>query len=169
MFFLLVITAGCKKEEEVVNKQLNNPPAEAEITFTNPLVVSGPDPWVIQKDSLYYYTHTRGSRIELYKTKAVSQLKDAAIKTVWTPPATGANSKNNWAPELHYLDGKWYLYYTAGVSSDLSTQQSFVLENSSADPLEGTWVDKGKIEDPAAGFFAIDGSVLDYNGKTYFI
>jgi len=165
----LVITTSCKQETEVLTKT-TNPPAQADTAaFTNPLLVSGPDPWVIQKNSLYYYTHTLGNRISLYETKAVSQLKDATIKTVWTPPAAGENSQNIWAPELHYLNGKWYLYYTAGASPDLSTQRIFVLENSSANPLEGTWVNKGKIYDAAADYFAIDGTVLDYNGKQYLI
>jgi GH43 family beta-xylosidase len=44
-----------------------------------------------------------------------------------------------------------------------------VLENTSADPRTGTWVDKGKIADPAADFFAIDGTVFSYNNKNYFI
>src|SRR5690606_27503107 len=26
-------------------------------TFTNPLLSSGPDPWVLQKDGVYYYMH----------------------------------------------------------------------------------------------------------------
>lgn len=165
----LMITTSCKQDSEVPAKP-TNPPAQADtITFTNPLLVSGPDPWVIQKEGYYYYTHTLANRIELYKTKSISQLRSATKKVVWTPPAAGPNAANIWAPELHYLDGKWYLYYTAGASPDLSTQRTFVLENSAADPLEGTWVDKGKIADPDADFFAIDGTMLEYNTKRYFI
>ena len=73
-----------------------------------------------------------------------------------------------WAPELHYLENKWYLYYTAG-SGDLGTQRTFVLENASANPLSGTWTDKGKIGDANADYFSIDGTVLSYNNKNYFI
>jgi GH43 family beta-xylosidase len=143
-----------------------NPPVT---TFTNPLLPSGPDPWIIKKDNNYYYTHTLGNRIALWKTQKVSELNKATSKTVWNAPATGVNSKNIWAPELHYVDNKWYLYYTAGSSPDLSTQRAFVLENSGADPLSGTWVDKGKIGDANADFFSIDGTVFTYNNKNYFI
>src|SRR3982751_3755213 len=111
----------------------NPPPVITGGTFRNPLLTSGPDPWVIQKDSTYYYTHTLGNRISLWKTKTISDLKNAPVFPAWSPPAAGANSKNVWAPELHLLNTKWYLYYTAG-SGDLSTQRTFVLENSSADP-----------------------------------
>src|SRR5215213_408657 len=122
-----------------------NPPAN---TFTNPLLTSGPDPWIIKKDNNYYYTHTLGNRIALWKTQKVSDLKNVSSQTIWSAPASGTNSKAVWAPELHFIDNKWYVYYTAGSSStDFSTQRTFVLENTNTDPLAGTWSDKGKIYD----------------------
>jgi GH43 family beta-xylosidase len=110
-----------------------------------------------------------GNRIALWKTTKVSDLKNASSQTIWTAPASGVNSKNIWAPELHFINNKWYVYYTAGSSSDLSTQRTFVLENSNADPLSGSWTDKGQIGDAAANYFAIDGTVLSYNGNNYFL
>ena len=145
-----------------------NPPPPAN-TFTNPLLPSGPDPWIIKKDNYYYYTNTLGNRIALWRTTKVSDLKNALIQNIWTAPAVGASSKNVWAPELHLLNNKWYVYYTAGSSTDLSTQRTFVLENSNADPLSGSWTEKGQIGDPAANYFAIDGTVLSYNNNNYFI
>jgi GH43 family beta-xylosidase len=146
-----------------------NPPVVPVNSFTNPLLSSGPDPWIIRNNNIYYYTHTLGNRIALWKTAKVSELKDAAPQTVWTAPASGANSRNVWAPELHFLDNKWYLYYTAGATADLATQRSYVLENAAADPTTGTWTDKGRIADFAADFFAIDGTVFSHNNSRYFI
>jgi GH43 family beta-xylosidase len=145
------------------------PPVIPPNSFTNPLLTSGPDPWIIQKDSFYYYTHTLGNRITVWSTKKVSELKNAPFQTIWSAPISGSNSKNVWAPELHYLNNKWYAYYTAGSSPDLATQRTFVLENVNTNPLAGTWVEKGQIADPNADFFAIDGTVLSYNGFNYFI
>ena len=165
---LLVFTViGCKKKPDPSSPV--TPVTTTGVTFTNPLLTSGPDPWVIQKDSFYYYTHTTGGNVRIWRTKSMSKLASAYTKIIWTKPASGPNSQNVWAPEIHYLDGKWYAYYTAGASSDLSTQRLFVLENTSADPLSGTWADKGKIYDPAADYFAIDGTVLQHNNKKYFI
>lgn len=138
-------------------------------TFQNPLTNSGPDPWVIQKEGTYYYTHTFGNKLGIYKTKTLSRLRNAENKIIWYPPATGENSKHIWAPELHFLNGKWYMYYTAGSSDDLSFQRSFVLENTSEDPMDGEWIDRGKIYDPEADLFAIDGTVFQLNGEDYFI
>ena len=167
LLFLLVATAACKRSNSP--DPVNPPLASIDSTFTNPLLSSGPDPYVVQKDSFYYYTHTSGDRVRLWRTTAMSKLNSAYNQTVWTKPVSGPNSQNIWAPEMHLLDGKWYIYYTAGSSSDLATQRLFVLENSSSDPLSGSWTDKGKIADPAADYFAIDGSVFELNGKRYLL
>ena len=168
LLFLTVVY--CKKPAAGPQTVPNNPVQPlSDSSFTNPLLTVGPDPWVAQKDSFYYYTHTSGDRIRIWYTTAMSQLKNAADKTIWIKPATGANAHNVWAPEIHYLDGKWYAYYTAGSSPDLSTQRTFVLENTSADPLQGAWVEKGKLADPAADYFAIDATVLNHNSRKYLI
>jgi GH43 family beta-xylosidase len=145
------------------------PPPPAANTFTNPVLSSGPDPWIIQQGSNYFYTHTLGNRVSIWKTSRVTALRNVTPVPIWTAPATGPNSKNVWAPELHFINNKWYTYYTAGSSTDLGTQRLFVLENSGTDPLTGTWVEKGKIADPAADFFAIDGTVLNHGGNNYLL
>ncbi|HEY9256830.1 glycoside hydrolase family 43 protein [Chitinophaga sp.] len=137
--------------------------------FTNPLLGSGPDPWVIQQDGMYYYSNTTGHNLVIRKTAAMSALGQAKEVVVWTPPAKGPNARDIWAPELHRLDHKWYLYYTAGSSESIHPQHTFVLENTAQDPTTGTWTDKGQIRDTAANYFAIDGTVFTHKGKNYFI
>ncbi len=44
-----------------------------------------------------------------------------------------------------------------------------MLENSGDDPRVGTWIDKGKIADTTADYFAIDGTEFSYNAVHYFI
>ncbi len=144
-------------------------PAPAATTFTNPLLPSGPDPWVAQKDGFYYFMATTGNNVTIRKTAKMSELGSAVSYIVWTPPANSSNSNNIWAPELHYLDGKWYIYYTAGPSNQscCGGQRSWVLENASADPTTSTWTDKGNIAVPTQDFWSIDMTVLDLNGKRY--
>lgn len=164
---LLLLGAACGKKSS--GGGTTPPPTPLPTnTFTNPLLSSGPDPWIIKSGANYYYTHTQGNRVALWKTSKVSELKNEAPQTVWSAPVNGVNSKNVWAPELHFLDNKWYVYYTAG-SGPNNTQRSFVLENTNADPLSGTWTDKGQIGDAAADFFAIDATVLSYNNKNYLV
>jgi GH43 family beta-xylosidase len=142
------------------------PPAN---TFSNPLLTTGPDPWIYKKDNNYYYTHTQGNRISLWKTAKVTELNNVTPNTVWNAPGSGQNAFNVWAPEIHFINNKWYIYYTAGSSTDHATQRTFVLENANADPLTGSWTDKGKISDASADLFAIDGTVMNHNGINYFL
>lgn len=167
LVLLFFVAVSCNKPDEPVTTQ---PPITIDPTFVNPLLTSGPDPWVIQKDSFYYYTQTsQGERIMVWRTKAVSKLSSAFNQIIFLRPTTGSNAYNIWAPELHYLDGKWYAYYTAGSSPDHSTQRTFVLENSSPDPLSGAWTDKGKVADAAADLFAIDATIFEHNNKRYML
>lgn len=162
---LLSVNLSCGKSSNP-NPIDTTPPAVAS-TFANPLM-NGADPSVFQKDGVYYYLQTNGVSINLWSTTAMSKLSSAVPKTVFTPVAGSQNSRNVWAPELYFFDGKWYIYYTAGNGADVS-QRTWVLENSSADPTTGNWVDKGKIFSANADFWAIDGSILETNGNRYFI
>ena len=161
--FLFAGIISCKK-----NSNGGNPPPPAPAnTFANPLLSSGPDPWILKKDNNYYYTQTLGNRIALWKTAKVSELKNSSPQTIWTAPATGPNSKNVWAPEIHFINNKWYAYYAADDGNN-ANHRMYVLENTSADPLAGTWLSKGKISDPTDKW-AIDGTVFDHNGQLYFL
>lgn len=168
LWLAVYVFIGCSKND-VPTVVTPPPPVNTSTTFTNPLLSSGPDPWVIQKDSFYYYTETLGNRIAIWKTKAMSQLTSANPVTIWTKPVTGPNSENVWAPELHLFDGKWYMYYAAGSSDVNTSQRLFVLENDAADPTTGTWTDKGEITDSTADFWAIDATVFEYNTNRYII
>ncbi len=141
--------------------------AQTERTFANPLLPAGADPWTIYKDGFYYYTHTFGNRIVLWKTKSIADLKTAQQKTVFTPPPGTLYSKQVWAPELHHINNKWYLYFAADSGRN-EDHRIWVLENSAKDPLQGEWVMKGKVADPSDKW-AIDASVFRHRGQWYMV
>jgi len=136
-------------------------------TFTNPLLPSGADPWCIYKNGYYYYTNTLGNRIDIWKTKNIASLPNAERKTVWKPPATGPYSKEIWAPEIHFLKGKWYIYFAADSGRN-NDHRLWVLENVNPDPLQGEWKIKGKLTTPEDKW-SIDGSVFEYRKSMYLI
>jgi GH43 family beta-xylosidase len=136
-------------------------------TFTNPLLPAGADPWVVYKDGRYYYTHTSGGSIELSATNKMSDLGKATEITVWRPPANTEYSKEIWAPEMYFLDNKWYIYFAADDGNNVN-HRMYVIENSSADPLSGQWEFKGKLEEPSDEW-AIDGTILEYNQQRYML
>ncbi len=170
VFGLMILSAGCGKGGG--NDPTPTPPIDTTPvitnTFTNPLLPSGPDPWVAQKDGYYYYTHTLGNKVALWKTSKMDELKNAVPVTVWAPPINTAYSNDIWAPELHYLDNKWYIYVAADSSGINSTHRIYVLENAATDPTTGTWTLKGKLTD-VTNKWAIDASVFTYNNIEYII
>jgi len=136
-------------------------------TFNNPLLPAGADPYSTYHNGYYYYTHTLGNKLMLWKTKNLADLKNAESKLVWTPPVGTAWSKEIWAPEFHFINNKWYAYFAADDGEN-KNHRMYVLENTSADPFKGTWELKGKI---AAGpdRWAIDGDVFTYKNQLYMI
>src|SRR3546814_17452550 len=77
------------------------PAGEPAAAFTNPLLASGPDPWIAQRDGVYYFMATPGHRLPIRQTRAVARLAHAAAVPVCTPPTEGPNDTALWAPELH--------------------------------------------------------------------
>jgi GH43 family beta-xylosidase len=136
-------------------------------TFTNPLLPSGADPWVIYKDGFYYYTNSTGNHLAIWKTKNITQLKTAVKKTIWVPPAGTSYSKELWAPELHFIKGKWYMYFAADDGNN-NNHRIYVLENPATDPTQGAWTFKGKVGD-STNKWAIDVSVFENKGQLYMI
>lgn len=135
--------------------------------FTNPLLRSGADPWAIHHNGFYYYMQSMGNRLVIWKTKDLAALSSARKKTIWKAVPNSDYSHDIWAPELHYINGKWYVYFAADNGKN-ETHRMYVLENTEADPLKGDWTFKGKISDPA-NKWAIDGSVFEYKGRWYMI
>ena len=80
---------------------------QARATFTNP-IYKGQDPAVVKHDGWYYLCQSaRGNGIQIYKSRKLTDRGEA--KRVWDAPRTGPNSRQIWAPELHFVRGKWYI------------------------------------------------------------
>ncbi|WP_447639975.1 MULTISPECIES: glycoside hydrolase family 43 protein [Chitinophagaceae] len=136
-------------------------------TFTNPLLLVGPDPWVVQENGMYYFTRTTGKNLQIIATSKMSELSAAKPVTIWIPPDTGFYSKEIWAPELHRMHGKWYIYFAVDNGNN-DNHRIYVLENPDADPLTDNWIFKGKVAD-VTDKWAIDASAFEYKGKMYLV
>lgn len=158
---------GCSSQED---KKSNNTQIDQKAqvkTFTNPLLPSGPDPYSTYHDGYYYYTSTEGNRLVLKRVINLANLRNAEVKTIWTPPEGTMYSHDIWAPEIHYIDGKWYVYFAAD-NGDNNTHRMYAVENISKDPFQGTFKFKGKIAD-ITNKWAIDGNVFRHKGQLYMI
>jgi GH43 family beta-xylosidase len=137
-------------------------------TFTNPLLPSGADPWLIHHEGYWYYTNTLGSKIGLWRTKDITDLRNAEYMTIYEPPENTMWSKQLWAPEIMNIDDNWYVYFAAD-DGDNKNHKLYVLENTEADPFEGEFVMKGKLQTDPKDNWAIDGSVFEHQGAHYLI
>ena len=84
--------------------------------FDNPLLRQRADPHVIlHTDGQYYFTATvpEYDRIEIRRTRDLNGCATAETKVIWRKHASGPMSKHIWAPEIHHIEGKWYIYFTA--------------------------------------------------------
>ncbi len=136
-------------------------------TFTNPIIANGQDPWVTQYNGNYYYVWSQNNSIFVSESSRLEEIGYGAPKAVFQPPPGTAYSQELWAPELHRLDDKWYIYLAAD-DGDNANHRMYVLEGNSSDPL-GSFTFKGQIGD-ATDKWAIDGTVWDRApGERYFI
>lgn len=135
-------------------------------TFRNPIIEKAGDPWVLWHEGFYYFMCTKGDRLEITKSATLAGIANGQCEVIWKPEAGGRYSYNLWAPELHRLDNKWYIYYTANDGGGDDTRRICVLENESEDPLSGEWSWKGAIN---AAYPGLDGTVLTYGGQRYFL
>ena len=116
--------------------------------FRNP--IGGiPDPYIV-KDGNGYYLVKASTGINISRSDKLSEL--VGTREVWRPDinsSTDWNTSHIWAPEMHKVGGKWYIYYTAGRPSSESggsykLQRSGVLRARTDDP-EGEWEDMGML------------------------
>ncbi|GAE33954.1 alpha-L-arabinofuranosidase II precursor [Halalkalibacter akibai JCM 9157] len=143
--------------------------------YTNPIIEQRADPWVYKHtDGYYYFTASvpEYDRIELRRSKTIEGLGEAKAVTVWKKYEIGPMSANIWAPEIHFIDGKWYIYFaaarTAETNEGLFDHRMFVLETDAENPLEGNWIEKGQIKTKWESF-ALDATTFEHQGVRYLV
>jgi len=134
-------------------------------TVTNPVCPSGADPWVIGHDGRYYYCYSGGNGVFVAEIPSPTEISSCG-KRVYTAPAGTTYSQEYWAPELHRLQGAWYIYVAAD-DGDNEHHRMYVLKGTSDDPTEPFEM-VGKIGDESDKW-AIDGTVLSHRGELYLI
>jgi GH43 family beta-xylosidase len=143
----------------------------AELDFDNPLLRNRADPHAfVHTDGQYYFTATAAEwdRIEIRRTRDLNSLDRAQSKVIWRRHESGPMSRHIWAPEIHHIDGKWYLYFTASRVDAKWEVRPYVLVNESKDPFEGEWKELGRI-DTGWDSFSLDGTTFAHKGKRYFV
>jgi GH43 family beta-xylosidase len=141
------------------------------VEFTNPLILKRADPQIyLHTNGTYYFTATvpEYDRIELRGASTIAGLNTATPTVIWNAHTTGAMANHIWAPELHYIGGKWYIYFAAGTSSNSWDIRVYVLENTSIDPTQKTWTEKGQLVTNGTTF-ALDATTFEHQGTRYLV
>lgn len=109
-------------EEELAFKDYSNKNDKtfnSDLFYRNDLELDMGDPMLVYDDATgYFYAYgTRGTTtIQCFRStnlKDWTQLPDAFV------PASDSWSKRDlWAPDIHKINGKWYLYYTAAFDNN---------------------------------------------------
>lgn len=153
-------------------------------TYPNPFIPQRADPYITKgPDGYYYFTASYPAfysvdkgydRIILRRSKSVMGLATAQEHTVWKAHAEGVMSKHIWAPEIHFIGGRWYIYFAAGEKEKIWNIRPFVLRCKGSDPLADDWEEMGKMqktEEDESSFesFSLDMTYFEHNAKHYVI
>ncbi len=137
------------------------------VTVKNPIIERGADPWLVEHNGTYYYCYTDsvGNGVRVAKSDSIHTMK-ADGNVIYAPPAGTEYSEAIWAPELHYLNGEWYIYVAASNGEGV-THRMYVLKGTTQDPTDPFEM-VGQITD-STNKWAIDGTVFQHKGELYFI
>lgn len=143
--------------------------AQAAPAWPNPLIPRRADPQLLRHGDGWYYlmaTVPEYDRLELRRARSIAGLATAEPRVIWRRHEQGPMSRHIWAPELHFIDGRWFIYFSAGEAGDPWKIRLWVLENAAADPLQGEWTERGQIR-TAWESFTLDATVFEHRGRRY--
>ena len=140
-----------------------------------PLIEQRADPFVFKhSDGMYYFSASvpEYDRLELRRASSIAGLANAECVTVWHKPDTGPFSELIWAPEIHFNDGAWYIYFAAApsreIKDDLFQHRMYAISCADANPLTGTWSEVVQI-DTGIDTFCLDATTFYHKDVLYYL
>lgn len=143
-------------------------------SWPNPLIEQRADPFILRHNHHYYFIASvpEYDRLEIRRASTLTGLRDATPVVVWRKPDSGPMSELIWAPELHLIDDSWMIYFAAApdraIKDGLFQHRMFALECRDADPLNGSWQERGQIQTPVDSF-ALDATAFQHQGKNWYL
>ncbi|KAK6439921.1 hypothetical protein LTR95_003856 [Oleoguttula sp. CCFEE 5521] len=138
-----------------------------------------PDPFVVIADGKIYLTFTANTRIPLWEAASIFSFLNDTDSTLVTkgplfiPPAGTPWSERLWAPELHDLQGRWWVYFAAAdpVLGNRSHRMYLLRGPLSSGSPRGDgpedWSFVGLVKGMDSSQWAIDGTVFTLKGQLY--
>jgi GH43 family beta-xylosidase len=145
------------------------------MSVLEPLIEQRADPFIFKHvDGYYYFTASVPAfdGIELRRARDIAGLAEANTHIVWTKPDEGPYSDLIWAPEIHYIQACWYVYFAAAPSREIKDglfqHRMYAISNRSENPLEGEWTFEGQI-DTGMDTFCLDATTFSHKGALYYL
>lgn len=157
--------------EECIRMQEKRNSGQKPVEYAIAIAPQRADPWVYRhSDGWYYFTATvpEFDVIELRRARSLQELGSAIPVVVWRKHEYGEMSAKIWAPEIHFANGKWYIYFAAGRKDASFAHRMYALENDSANPLEGRWIEKGQMASNWESF-SLDATMFEHRGERYLV
>ncbi|MCF0234107.1 MAG: glycoside hydrolase family 43 protein [Thermoguttaceae bacterium] len=133
----------------------------------------GADPWLIERDGKFYWSQSDNNRGEIVVWESDSPDSRGVRRAVWKAPRRGPFSRELWAPEIHFIDGRFYIIFAAD-NGENRNHRTYVLVSETDDPfgkyaLEGPLYTGDSPDDAASNRWAIDATIFRYREKMYLI
>src|SRR5438046_2470162 len=82
-------------------------------TFTNPIKEAGADPFVVRWQGYYLLIESRDGGIWITRSPRndLTDLDSGKQVRIWDYPVDGPDCADVWAPELHRIGDRWYVYF----------------------------------------------------------
>ena len=145
------------------------------MTILVPLIEQRADPYIHRHtDGYYYFTASVPAYdgIELRRARTIAGLAGADPRMVWRKPDTGPCSDLIWAPEIHFNQGAWYIYFAAAPSREIRDElfqhRMYAISTEAKNPLEGDWLFEGQI-DTGLDTFCLDATTFEHRGVLYYL
>lgn len=146
------------------------------LRFDNKVANWADNPWVILHGNVYYYCWAGKEGVCVARFRNLPDLgyglenlpynEVVQARIVWMPDEKEEYSQHLSAPELHFLDGRWYIYVSADDGEE-ANRRMLCLEGKSDDPLDGFTVKS--VLRAKTDRWATDGTVLKLKKNLYFI
>ncbi|MCL2014509.1 MAG: family 43 glycosylhydrolase [Oscillospiraceae bacterium] len=134
--------------------------------FNNPLY-QGQDPFITYKDGYYYLVASSNSRAGryIYVAKSDSLIDQGEKVIVYR---FDDSQHRIFAPEIFFINGKWYIYYCSDYTEENMNHYAGVLESVTDDP-QGEYIHTGPLYTGTNGrnLQANDFTVFEYEGQLY--
>lgn len=141
-------------------------------TIVNPVVRQRADAQVFRHDDGWYYmtgSVPEYDRLVLRRSRTLAGLAVAKERVLWRHLDSGPMSGFIWAPEMHWIDGRWIMYFAAGPSGggeDVFRIRTYTVACDGDDPMIGNWSVLGQLETPWDSF-NLDSTSFVHRGTRY--